>query len=261
MGTDSKIEWCSHTFNPWWGCTKVSPACAHCYAESFAKRTGHAIWSDAAPRRFFGAKHWDEPLKWDRAAAKSGRVERVFCASMADIFEIHPDPEIAARQDEARRQLARVIAETPNLRWLLLTKRPENWSALGAQLGWCLGPSGWYEPTGRIWMGATTENDEYFERRSTNLIKIPAAAHFVSYEPALGPIGDHPNLAALDWVICGSESGPRARSADLAWFKSMRRRCAAAGTAFFMKQITERGHKVPFEYWPEDLQVRQFPPG
>jgi len=84
---NSKIEWCDHTFNPWWGCAKVSPGCAHCYAESLAKRTGNAVWGHESPRRFFGDSHWNEPLKWDAAAKAEGRRKRVFCASMADVFE------------------------------------------------------------------------------------------------------------------------------------------------------------------------------
>ena len=91
MGEKSAIEWTDHTFNPWWGCTKVSEACKHCYAEAFAKRTGHEIWGDAAPRRFFADKHWDEPKKWDRDAARDGVRRKVFCASMADVFEDRPD--------------------------------------------------------------------------------------------------------------------------------------------------------------------------
>lgn len=84
---NSKISWTDHTFNPWWGCEKVSPACDSCYAESFARRVGKDVWGKDAPRRFFGGKHWNEPVKWNLAASGAMRPALVFCASMADVFE------------------------------------------------------------------------------------------------------------------------------------------------------------------------------
>ena len=87
MGGQTLIEWCDCTFNPWWGCVEVSPECDHCYARTWARFTGHAIWGADAPRRLFSDKHWREPLAWDRAAAKAGERRRVFCASMADVLE------------------------------------------------------------------------------------------------------------------------------------------------------------------------------
>lgn len=97
MGKDSRIEWTHHTFNPWWGCVKVFPACDHCYAESWAKRVGSDVWGPTSERRFFTDSHWKEPLKWNRDAAADGIRRRVFCASMADVFENRPDL-IAPRQ-------------------------------------------------------------------------------------------------------------------------------------------------------------------
>ncbi|MDO9356447.1 MAG: DUF5131 family protein, partial [Solirubrobacteraceae bacterium] len=91
MSKDSKIEWTHHTFNPWWGCVNVSPACDHCYAETFSKRVGFDVWGAASERRFFGQAYWANPIKWDAAAAAAGRRDRVFCASMADIFESRAD--------------------------------------------------------------------------------------------------------------------------------------------------------------------------
>src|SRR5579859_1859246 len=120
MAANSKISWTDHTFNPWWGCVKVSPACDHCYAESFSKRVGQNIWGVDSPRRFFGDKHWTEPLKWNRDALKDfGRPARVFCASMADVFEVRDDliPH--------RIRLFDLIKDTPNLLWNLLTKRAQ----------------------------------------------------------------------------------------------------------------------------------------
>ncbi|HEY2512934.1 MAG TPA: DUF5131 family protein, partial [Polyangiaceae bacterium] len=118
MVANSKIQWTDHTFNPWWGCQRVSPGCEHCYAEAFAKRTGHGVWGPTAQRRFFGEAHWKEPLKWNEAAKRSGQRARVFCASMADVFEDRWELE------PHRARLAGLIRVTPHLDWLLLTKRP-----------------------------------------------------------------------------------------------------------------------------------------
>jgi hypothetical protein len=120
MGKDSKIAWTHHTFSPWWGCSHVSPGCVRCYAEVWAKRTGHDVWGAKGDRRTFPEKHWREPLAWNAAAQRAGERRRVFCASMADVFEDHPalPPE--------RAKLWPLIEATPNLDWLLLTKRIEN---------------------------------------------------------------------------------------------------------------------------------------
>src|ERR1051326_4190826 len=120
MGQDSKIEWTDHTFNPWTGCTKVSPACANCYAEAWAKRTNIVKWGPNAERRRTSESNWRQPLIWDCDAAKAGERKRVFCASLADVFEDRPELE------PWRRDLMRLILSTHNLDWLLLTKRPEN---------------------------------------------------------------------------------------------------------------------------------------
>lgn len=125
MGKDSKIEWTHHTFNPWWGCVEVSPACAFCYAKAFAKRLGYDIWGSEKLRRFFPDSHWHEPLKWDGAAKESGERHRVFSGSMCDIFEHYSGPD-AETLKLTREQLFALIGLTPNLQWLLLTKRPEN---------------------------------------------------------------------------------------------------------------------------------------
>jgi protein gp37 len=116
--TDSGIEWTTHTFNPWWGCSKVSPGCLNCYAEALANRFSGDIWGRGKPRRTFGDKHWAQPLKWNADARCSGRRAKVFCASMADVF----DPEAPAAE---RQKLWRLIEQTPWLDWQLLTKRPE----------------------------------------------------------------------------------------------------------------------------------------
>ena len=116
MSKDSKIEWTHHTFNPWWGCTKVSEACTYCYAESWAKRLGSDIWGTRNQRRLFGETHWQQPITWNREAEREGKRKRVFCASMADVFENRP--ELVA----PRTRLWAMIESTPWLDWLLLTK-------------------------------------------------------------------------------------------------------------------------------------------
>jgi protein gp37 len=239
MGETTGISWTDHTFNPWWGCVKVSPACQHCYAETFAKRVGQKVWGVKAERRFFGPKHWAEPLKWNRAAAKAGVRRRVFCASMADVFEDREELH-ATRAD-----LFVLIEKTEHLDWLLLTKRPENIRKL-----W---PRGFYEPGPdwwpNLWLGTTVESQEYAESRLPPLLDVNAAVHFVSYEPALGPVnftpwmdhecGDPPHGRCpneLAWIIAGGESGANARAGEAAWYRQVRDDCAAFRKAFHFKQ-------------------------
>lgn len=222
MAKNSRIEWTTHTFNPWWGCVKVSPACKHCYAEAWAKRVGSRVWGIKAERRFFGDKHWAEPIKWDAAAAEAGERPRVFCASMADVFEDRRD------LDDARLRLWELIEATPNLDWLLLTKRPE--------LVRKMVPWGQSWPT-NIWLGTTVEDQEWAEERLPHLAEIPAAVRFISAEPLLGPLnisrwlGEH-----IDWVITGGESGPKARPSSPSWFLDLLNQCMASEVPFHFKQ-------------------------
>jgi protein gp37 len=221
MAKNSRIEWTTHTFNPWWGCVKVSPACKHCYAESWAKRVGSNVWGIKAERRFFGDKHWAEPLKWDTLAAKSGERARVFCASMADVFEDRRDLDIH------RARLWELIEATPNLDWLLLTKRPE----IVTQL------SPWHADwPANVWLGTTVETQEYACERLPHLTAIPAAVRFISAEPLLGPIDIAPWASELDWVITGGESGPKARPSSPSWFRDLLNTCMAHDVAFHFKQ-------------------------
>jgi protein gp37 len=228
-------------FNPWWGCVKVSEACRHCYAATLANRYG-TEWGPQARRRFFGEKHWQEPLKWNRKAEAEGRRWRVFCASMADVFEAlpqgHPDEDA---MEEARHRVAALVTETPWLDWLLLTKRPEN--ALLMLPEW---RDGW---PSNAWAGATVEDQAQAWKRVPYLLRIPARVHFLSCEPLLGPV----NLRALSgctkedcwngcmpsgisWVIAGGESGPGARPSHPDWFRSLRDQCGAARVPFHFKQ-------------------------
>lgn len=222
MGAKTDIGWCHHTFNAWWGCTKVSPGCKHCYAEAWDHRMGGEHWGDAAPRRFFGDKHWAQPLAWNRAAAAAGERRRVFCSSMADVAEDRPDlvPH--------RTRLFELIQATPALDWLLLTKRPENLPRL---IPW--GVRG--EPWANVWLGTTVEDDHADRRRRVaELQNMPAALLFLSMEPLLEAV--LPDLDGIGWVIAGCESGTDKRPANYRWFQALRDHCGGAGVPFFLKQ-------------------------
>ena len=160
MGKESKIEWTHHTFNPWWGCIRVSPACKHCYADTWAKRLGANLWGAKSERRFFSDAHWNEPIKWNREAVTQGVRRRVFCASMADVFEDRRELDLH------RERLWRLIEATPQLDWLLLTKRIEHVRTLAP---W---KSRW---PANIWLGTSTENQRWLEKRVDHLLEHDAA--------------------------------------------------------------------------------------
>lgn len=289
MAENSKIEWTTHTFNPWTGCTKVSPGCAHCYAEGWSKRSGIVKWGKGQPRRRTLDANWREPLKWDRDAAESGIRARVFCASLADWLDDEVPIEWLA-------DLLDLIRLTPNLDWLLLTKRPENWQSritaarnhfTPSNFETALWLNNWLPPSPvgkdcretasgliekmvtpphNVWIGTTVEDQTRAELRLPDLlVDIPARIRFLSCEPLLGPVNlslradrmDMPK--GIDWIIAGGESGPGCRPFDPDWARSLRDQCAAAGVAFFMKQMG--GARKPFPEIPEDLMIRQFPRG
>lgn len=228
MAENSKISWTDHTFNPWWGCTRVSPGCQHCYAETFAKRTGHDVWGKGGERRFFGDKHWAEPLKWDRAAGEAGRPALVFCASMADVFEDRRD------LDAERDRLWTLIRKTPHLIWLLLTKRPENVLEFVPCGWWDLDEGEW--PT-NAWIGTTVEDQQRADERIPHLAHIPAPVRFLSCEPLLGYVDLINHVENVDWVIAGGESGPGHRPLDLDNARRLRQQCTAWDVPFFFKQV------------------------
>src|SRR5688572_9500335 len=172
MAKDSKIEWTHHTFNPWWGCTKVSPGCKHCYAESWARRTGREIWGPRADRRELSEAYWRQQLAWNAVARRSGKRTRLFCASMADVFEDRRD------LDGKRDRLWPLIEATPDLDWLLLTKRPQNMRRLAPWKAW----------PRNVWAGTTAENQKWAQKRIPELLEVPAVVHFISAEPLLGPL-------------------------------------------------------------------------
>ena len=234
MGKNSHIEWTHHTFNPWWGCSKVSPACDNCYAEAWAKRVGSAVWGPKAPRRFFGDAHWKEPLRWQADAAATGERARVFCASMADVFEGRKD------LDAARSSLWEIIAETPMLDWLLLTKRPQNVVKMT--------PWGKDWPD-NVWLGTTVENQKFADIRIPHLIAAPAKVRFMSCEPLLSGLDlskwvKPGKPSPIHWVIAGGESGAKSRAMHPAWPRALRDFCLKNSIAFHFKQW---GHWVPAE--------------
>lgn len=229
MAKDSKIEWTHHTFNPWWGCTKVSPGCKYCYAELWARRTGRELWGPKASRRELSDGYWKQPAIWNAEAASRKQRARVFCASMADVFEDRRD------LDAKRERLWQVIEQTPALDWLLLTKRPQNVSGLAP----------WRDEwPANVWVGATAENQRWLDKRLPALTALRARVLFLSCEPLLGPLdlsrwvegarrGQH---RAIDWVIGGGESGHHARPMHPEWLTSLRDQCLAGGIKFHFKQ-------------------------
>lgn len=248
MGENSKIQWTDHTFNPVWGCVKVSPGCQHCYAETLSKRFGKNIWGPNSSRRTFKDAHWKEPLKWNAAAEREGKRAKVFCASMADIGEDHPDWE------EPRRRTFELIQQTPALDWLLLTKRPE--FLLGEIAQFYID-----RPPRNLWFGFSAENQDYFYKRWKAV--EPFARYFsvvfISAEPLLGPIFIENNTLNL-WWIDGGESGPKCRPANPAWFRYHRDQCRNFDIPYFLKQLG--GHpdkRGDIEQFPEDLRIREFP--
>lgn len=260
---NSKIAWTDHTFNPWWGCMKVSPGCHHCYAETFAKRVGWTdIWGNAAwnRRRPMSADYWRQPLKWNQAAINAEKPPRVFCASMADVFEDRRD------LDTWRDKLWALIEMTQNLDWLLLTKRPENIQRLLPNR-WTFFSGGHAFVPENVWMLTTTENQEQLNKRVPYLIDTPTQVHGISVEPMLEPISLYYNQGDIDWVICGGESGPGARPMDLAWARDLRDQCKAYRIPFFMKQLGsatmramgKTGKGDALDDLPEDLRIRESP--
>lgn len=241
MAENSKIEWTDHTFNPWIGCQKVSPGCDHCYAEALMDTRYHKVdWGPHGERKRTSEANWKQPLRWAKAARGTGKRPRVFCASLADVFD-------NKAPTGARSELFALIRRTPELDWLLLTKRPENITKML--------PPDWHDGYRNVWLGTTAEDQANYNRRWPVLSRIPKTLGFISYEPAIGKLIDLDATARRvpDWIICGGESGKGARLMDPAWARDLRNQCARRNLPFFMKQMTG---KKPI---PDDLLVRQFP--
>lgn len=279
------IQWTNYTFNPWEGCTKVSPGCAYCYAETRNQRfSAGANWGKGAPRRRTSVHNWNEPLRWNRAydvalerreeallVAPPGSVlpphpnrPRVFCASLADWLDDEVPIEWLA-------DLLKLIRDTPNLDWQLLTKRPENFTARLQHANGHLASAGNLEkynacpmmqtafwiadwlsgkPPANVWIGTSVEDQTRANIRIPQLLVIPARIRFLSCEPLLGPVditAHRPRVSETmesplllpDWVICGGESGPSARPMHIDWARRLRDQCGVAKIPFFFKQWGE----------------------
>lgn len=251
MAKNSGIAWTDHTFNPWWGCVRVSEGCVHCYAETFSKRTGNDIWGVDKPRRFFKDKHWNEPVLWNKEATKRTEPTFVFCASMADWLEDRPD------LIEPRKRLCELIEATPNLTWLLLTKRIEN--AVN------LVPDSWLNGAPKnVWFGVTTEDQKSYDKRIDFLMELrlhlDASKIWLSVEPQVSPIDLRGKN--VDWVIVGGESGAGCRKFDISWAYDLKKQSDEIGAAFFLKQLggfPNKRHEM--EDFPNDLKIREYPKG
>ena len=242
MAEDSKIAWTTHTFNPVMGCTKISPGCTNCYAETLTKnRMGLSLWGPKGGRQVTSPANWRKPVKWNRDAEKAGTRVRVFCASLCDVFEDHP------ALNATRPRLWELVRSTPWLDWQILTKRAER---IANNL-----PADWGKGWSNVWLGVSIENNDYVAR-ADHLRKIPAVVRFVSYEPALGPL-DQLKLDGLHWVIYGGESGPGFRPEDKQWARDMKGRCERAGIAFFHKQSAAFRTEIGIEL--DGQIVREYP--
>jgi protein gp37 len=262
MAENSKIEWTHHTFNPWHGCSKVSPGCDNCYAERDSNRFNptKTLWGVDADRLELSEKYWATPHKWNQRAAVNGVRERVFCASMADVFDKNA-PE------GARERLWQLIKDTPHLDWLLLTKRIGNAKTML--------PDDWGNGYLNVWMVISVVNQEEANRDIPKLLSTPAAIRGLSLEPLLGAIELFQSVSCkwcrgmgyslhgpdeipcsacdgfeanpveelmnsgIDWVIVGGESGSNARPMHPDWVRSLREQCKWAVIPFFFKQYGE----------------------
>ncbi len=252
---NSKVAWTDHTFNPWWGCVKVSDGCKNCYAATFSKRTGQDIWGADKPRRFFKQKHWNEPLKWDKDADGNDVRPRVFCASMADVFETHGEKSIQDNLNFYRQELGNLIIDTQNLTWMLLTKRPEDmFRYMNLMFDGC------DNIPDNVWIGTTAENQAMYDKRSRALFEVRqyVSNTFLSVEPQLESITMTGYVP--DWVIVGGESGPGCRPFNPDWARLLRDQCREDDAAFFMKQLGGvQNHHAELSDLPEDLQIREYP--
>jgi protein gp37 len=261
MGERTKIAWATDTFNPWIGCTKVGPGCDHCYAELLdTNRFSHTLgggtkdipilhWGAGAPRYRTTPTNWKRPYKWNRWAEKFGEPRRVFCASLADVF----DNEVP---QEWRDDLWNLIEDTPHLTWLLLTKRIGRW--FGSV------PTDWVVVfPENVWMGATVVTQEEADRDVPKLLEVPADVLWLSVEPQLEKIVLRDDWLRdpgtrggrqVNWVITGGESGTEARPYDVDWARSLRDDCHDAGVPIFVKQLGSHtvwsGCSSPHERWP-----------
>lgn len=243
------IAWTDHTFNAWMGCSKVSAGCANCYAETLTKnRMGLSLWGANAARQVT-KQPWKDVTTWQKKSLKgnvgvlgAGKANLVFTGSLMDWAEDRPGLV------DVRKQMWKVIKESPNLHFQMLTKRPENIKKFLPE-DW--GSSGWHN----VWLGTSVEDMRVADRADI-LRDIPAVVRFISYEPALGSLKQL-NIDGIDWVIFGGESGSGYRAANIDWAREMKLKCEGSDVAFFFKQSsafrTEQGIELDGEI------VRKFP--
>lgn len=285
MAENSGISWCDHTFNPWMGCTKVSPACKFCYAErDMDHRHGKVAWGPNGTRVLTSDQNWQKPVVWNRkfaegfidafcADASKPRRPRVFCASLADVFEDWKGPitqsgvflnrdyrALSLGQEpltlnDVRQRLFALIDATPNLDWLLLTKRPENILKMWPEMASTKGRTIEAAYRSNVWLGTSVESQQYADERIPELLKCRdlSPVLFLSCEPLVGPVDLRPALwledqyfhlrpqmkRAIDWIITGGESGPEARPNHPEWFRDLRDQAGAARVPFHFKQWGE----------------------
>jgi len=234
MSDATIIAWTEHTWNPWRGCDKISPGCAHCYMFTAQRRYGRD------PEVVVRTGKWSDPAKWERAAAAENRRALVFTCSWSDWF--HEDA------DQWRDEAWAVIRACPHLHFQILTKRHER---IAAHLPADWGPGGY----GNVWLGVSIENNRYVHRADT-LRQIPAVVRFISAEPLLGPLPDL-SLQGIDWLIVGGESGAGYRPMDVAWVRELRKLAKRSRTAFFFKQSAAPHTEMGIEL--DGKIVREYP--
>ncbi len=254
MAKDSKIEWTDHTANLWWGCTKVHEGCDNCYANALAHRWGHDVWGNDACRRWIQSTQ-KEIEKMQNAAANAGQIHRVFVGSMMDIFE-KPMPMVDGKGELFKSTTGdmrdiffeEIVPASPNLLFLLLTKRPSN---INKYI-----PKSWLtKPPKNVMFGATVINQRTADMVMNQLTKVKGRK-FLSVEPQLSELTLKQWLVKkqIDWVIQGGESGPHKRPFNTDWARSLKAECKQTKTPYFFKQIDK------VKPIPDDLLIRQLPP-
>jgi protein gp37 len=240
MAENTSIGWTHHSFNFWWGCTKVNRMCKFCYIGAIMRRAGQEPFN--GPMR---TKHWDAPARWDRRAAKAGVRERVFTCSMSDFFH--------EGADGWRAEAWQVIRGCESLDWLILTKRPE--LALDRL------PPDWGEGYPNVWLGVSCGCEEALPSLD-HLRAIPAAVKFVSAEPLLERVDFRPHLGWLDWVITGCERAAKGERQvmDVDWVRDVDLQCKDAGVKHFFKQAYKGEKGIPCEQPELDGKVVQEVP-